>query len=254
MWNYWKKRKPYIRQKKHRGNDMCKKQVCYMLSLAIIFLILNAVGCGCKHNWEDATCTTPKKCTVCDETEGTELGHRWQEATCTESKLCTVCQMSEGEPLGHSEGEKCSRCGYVDTNLAIEKAKKTIHIYGIDLDMDSAGGVDTYITWENVSQKEIKYIVFSVQYYNRVKDVVKDEIDGATMKRLEQTGPIPYGKGNYEVYAYSNVYDTAESLYFTVAEYKNDKENGWDKIYYFRTRGNFSNCGKWKTSECLVNR
>ena len=39
----------------------------------------------CNHQWKDATCTAPKTCTVCGETEGEALGHSY------ENNVCTVC-------------------------------------------------------------------------------------------------------------------------------------------------------------------
>lgn len=57
----------------------------------------------CKHDFEDATCTTPRKCKSCSTTEGSPLGHSYGTliasvpATCSQSgKLahykCAVCQ------------------------------------------------------------------------------------------------------------------------------------------------------------------
>ncbi|MBQ9125355.1 MAG: hypothetical protein IJY13_01705, partial [Clostridia bacterium] len=95
------------------------------------------------HSWVDATCTTPKTCSVCGATEGTaldhsftnyvsnndatctadgtetakcdrcdvkdtrtdadsKLGHSWVDATCTTPKTCSVCGTTEGEALGHN--------------------------------------------------------------------------------------------------------------------------------------------------------
>ena len=58
-------------------------------------------GYTCPHSWLDATCTAPKTCTVCGETEGEALGHTEKtvpgyDATCTKSGLtdgviCSVC-------------------------------------------------------------------------------------------------------------------------------------------------------------------
>ena len=186
----------------------------------------------CSHKWQEATCIALKTCTICKATEGTYAGHSWIEATCTTPQTCSVCKATEGSELGHTNSEYCSRCEYVNKSMAIENAKKAIYVYGIDLDMDSAGGVDTYITWKNVSQKEIKYIHFYVQYYNRVKDVIKDDIDDSTTVILTATGPFPYGKGNYDVYSYSSD-GSAESLYFTIPSgYKNDEKNGWADRYW----------------------
>lgn len=38
-------------------------------------LLMGLYGCGCKHEWQDATCTEPKTCSKCGETEGEALGH-----------------------------------------------------------------------------------------------------------------------------------------------------------------------------------
>lgn len=54
-----------------------------------------------EHTWIDATCTAPRTCKECGETEGNALGHSWLEATCTDPKICTVCHKTEGSALGH---------------------------------------------------------------------------------------------------------------------------------------------------------
>ncbi len=88
----------------------------------------------------DATCTATgltagSKCSKCGEiltaqTEVPALGHNWEDATCTVAKKCSVCQVTEGKALGHTEevipavaptctatglteGKKCSVCGHV---------------------------------------------------------------------------------------------------------------------------------------------
>lgn len=216
------------------------------ISMFIILMCL-IVSCGGKSSNNCYECgeknsDTATFCSKCgtklssqnsteDDEEESVHKHSFGKADCTTPATCS-CGETQGEPLGHTSGEKCSRCGRIDASIAIQNAKNTLFIYGIDLEINSVGGVDTYITWKNLDSKEIKYIVFSVQYYNRVKDVLKNAIDNSTTTKLKQTGPIPYGKGNYEVYAHSNLYDTAESLYFTVEGYKHDKENGWADIYW----------------------
>ena len=65
-----------------------------------------------KHDWAEATCTEPKTCLSCGETEGEALGHTWKEATCIEPKTCSTCGKTEGEALGHEVvGGICERCG-----------------------------------------------------------------------------------------------------------------------------------------------
>ncbi len=53
------------------------------------------------HQWVNATCTAPKTCSVCGETKGDLSSHKWVKATCTEAKTCSVCGVTDGEPLGH---------------------------------------------------------------------------------------------------------------------------------------------------------
>ena len=83
---------------------------------------------------KDPTCTEPgediRTCPNCGETETREIGadsHTWTDATCTTPKTCTVCGKTEGEPLDHNFGEwsgtgeageqerTCSSCGETET-------------------------------------------------------------------------------------------------------------------------------------------
>lgn len=86
--------------------------------LLTMFLILCLSGCCISHEWKEATCTVPKTCTKCNETEGDVLGHSWVEATCTTPKTCSVCSETEGNVLEHTWMEAtctvpktCSLCG-----------------------------------------------------------------------------------------------------------------------------------------------
>ena len=95
------------------------KQLTLRISI-ITCMVLLLTGCGHEHQWTDATCTEPKTCSECGNTEGEPLGHDWVDATCTEPKTCKVCGATEGEPLGHvfedatcTEAKKCKRCGGV---------------------------------------------------------------------------------------------------------------------------------------------
>lgn len=92
-----------------------KKQLALLMFLT---LVLSLTACGHQHTWIDATCTEPKTCSECGETEGEPLGHTWIEATCTEPRTCSVCGVTEGAPLGHeaepascTEASVCAICG-----------------------------------------------------------------------------------------------------------------------------------------------
>ena len=89
----------------------------FFVIVLIVVLTLLLTSCGCEHEWYGATCSAPKSCSICGETEGDTLPHTWQDATCTEAKTCSVCKATEGEPLGHTwqdatctEAKTCTVC------------------------------------------------------------------------------------------------------------------------------------------------
>ena len=51
------------------------------------------------HTWADATCESPKTCSVCKATEGEALGHDYIDATTESPKTCKNCGATDGEPL-----------------------------------------------------------------------------------------------------------------------------------------------------------
>ena len=77
---------------------MKKKLTVLILALALLLVF---TGC-CSHEWNAATCETPKTCAKCSETEGEALGHSWADATCEAPKTCATCNKTEGAALGHS--------------------------------------------------------------------------------------------------------------------------------------------------------
>lgn len=52
-----------------------KKILALCLALT---MCISMIGCGCNHQWQEATCTTPKTCTKCAQTEGEAAGHNAQ--------------------------------------------------------------------------------------------------------------------------------------------------------------------------------
>ena len=49
-----------------------------------------------QHSWMDATCTSPRTCSVCGDTTGSKVGHQWVEATYNKPKTCEKCGATEG--------------------------------------------------------------------------------------------------------------------------------------------------------------
>lgn len=71
----------------------------YLVVMATVAM-LSLTACGsCDHTFSNATCTTPKTCTLCGATEGEVAEHTWVEATYSAPKTCSVCGATEGEKL-----------------------------------------------------------------------------------------------------------------------------------------------------------
>ena len=78
----------------------------------------------------------------------------------------------------------------------IEEAKKLIRVTKVAVSApDSAGGVELYFNYINNSDKVIKYVNFSVTFYNAVGDVVKGKYNQSTVNRCYDTGPFKKGEG-----------------------------------------------------------
>lgn len=89
--------------------------------LCVILMLLAMTGCGCKHEWAEATCTTPETCVKCGATQGEAKGHEWQEATCTKPETCAACGETQGEAKGHD-----AAWAVADTNII--KATRTMKL------------------------------------------------------------------------------------------------------------------------------
>lgn len=77
----------------------------------------NALG----HKYSSATCTAPAKCSRCGVTNGSALGHKYSSATCTAPAKCSRCGITTGSELGHNyEGGICSVCETIDEALYVE--------------------------------------------------------------------------------------------------------------------------------------
>lgn len=114
--------------------------------LLMLSLIMIMSGCCISHDWQEATCTEPRTCSKCGQTEGEALGHTWVEATCTEPKTCSVCGATEGEALGHmlteanyQEAAICEICGATEgepLQADFEMYGLTEHLVELDKEYD----------------------------------------------------------------------------------------------------------------------
>lgn len=78
----------------------------------------------------------------------------------------------------------------------IEEARKLIRVTKVAVSApDSAGGVELYFNYINNSDKVIKYVNFSVTFYNAVGDIVKGKYNQSTVNYCYDTGPFKKGEG-----------------------------------------------------------
>ena len=71
-----------------------------------------------KHDWLDATCSSPSTCKQCGETTGKKKDHTWNAATCLAPKTCKICGTTSGASLAHNysattctQPKTCKSCG-----------------------------------------------------------------------------------------------------------------------------------------------
>lgn len=86
-----------------RDSAVMKSKRIILLALSLAFC-LSVIGCGCDHVWIEATCTEPKTCEKCGETEGEALGHNfgeWQQTI--DALTATVSQERECDRCGQTE-------------------------------------------------------------------------------------------------------------------------------------------------------
>lgn len=101
------------------GKHNIKKPAIIIFAAGVIIIIIYLFYSSCiivPHKWTEATCTEPKTCERCGETEGTALGHTFSEYTVAKEPTCTE---------NGSKEAVCSVCGYKIT----EDIPKTEHTY-----------------------------------------------------------------------------------------------------------------------------
>ncbi len=88
-----------------------------------------------------------------------------------------------------------------DTNSAKQiDYDNLISVVGIVTSVpNSAGGVDINVRWDIISNKDIKYVTFTVAAYNAVDDTVYCEISGNNTANLKLTGPCQSGYSSYVI-------------------------------------------------------
>ena len=204
----------------------------YFLIPIFIFVFFFLAGCNkddftCMHCGETITEET-KYCPYCGEeilnssdNNIEQCSHNWISASCTSPKTCSLCGETEGKALGHTTTTGvCERCNERQGWTA-EEVQSLIKVYDVFVsNIDSADGVDMSIAWQNTSSKTIKYIYFTVEAYNAVDDKVYCEIRDYNVFIGSITGPLEPGYSNL-------IYDSYDDEYMI--------DGCWEDCYYNST-------------------
>jgi hypothetical protein len=104
-------------------------------------LILSLCACrGTKSNFQDNTSVHGNSSIVSQVEQPKVCEHSWSNATCISPKKCSICGKTEGTTIAHNYSSgKCTRCGQADPNA--EKIKKALkdserYVNYIDIEAD----------------------------------------------------------------------------------------------------------------------
>ena len=108
------------------------------------------------HDWIGATCTEPKTCDRCGETEGTALGHNWATEWSSNADshwhACTRCDAKDGEgahnpgaPATETTPQTCTDCGYViESATGHVCANHLTKVDRVEADCTNPGNIEHY--------------------------------------------------------------------------------------------------------------
>ncbi len=154
-----------IPQDKMDGDKMNFKK--FLASLLPVFLIFVFTACGCKHEWSEATCLSPKICNLCGVTEGKPIEHSYMDANCDNPKRCSFCDATEGKALGHDYvNGYCTKCYIKDPNYIDLNNFGFTNMYGMNVWLEVSGynfGDNTVIA--TLDRSELTFKVFYNQYF-----------------------------------------------------------------------------------------
>ncbi len=142
--------------------------MCGMLLMSSCDLLESLLGSdkedtaeACDHEWQDATCTTPKTCTKCSETEGEALKHAggevvWFKRVDTHYRGYSCCGLVVQDAEAHTKSDGvCMVCGFDPTisgSKVTVSADKTTATVAISVS-DNPGiiGLDLTVTFDTAA-------------------------------------------------------------------------------------------------------
>jgi len=134
---------------------------------------------------------------------GCVSGRAYNSIYCYSHKQAHKCSVSSCDNTKTSGSEYCSKhkCEeYGCKEIKSEKGRfcvehtidmrKFLRLDSFSFDLNSAGGIELTFAGNNISDKQIKYVRFTLELRNSVGDIIKDEIKDKSTIDLEIVGPI----------------------------------------------------------------
>lgn len=173
---------PYSSNNKIESNNTGEKPTIFPLALVLLISLIIFLFCFCTlNNCSDNNQTSSYK---------------------TESTSNSEADKERFDSLAAIDAAENKRLDSLKRAKRIDLLKNTIKIKKVYLSSpNSAGGVDAYLVWKNVSNKTIKYLSWRGYPLNAVGDPVSCEVRRTIEGGGKVTGPIKpgatYGYGTY---------------------------------------------------------
>lgn len=181
-----------------------KKYLSALVALAVLMGLL-LTGCECKHQWQDATCNTPKTCEKCGVTEGDVLTHMWADATTDAPKTCTLCGLTEGEKIVTDSRFTTSACkdliGTWEGIISLNGEEIDVPTFAgtLDLTYTLVFGNDGYYSQEIVLKDKPAFLK-KMQEHFAEEMYAQYEAQGLTREQADEKARLSLG---FDIMSYS---------------------------------------------------
>ena len=214
-----------------------------------------------EHEYQNATCTTPKMCVLCGTTEGTAPGHKNAAGTvftnaCTDTtadKYCTVCQTNVKIVHAYDVHDKCTACGKKREGWATPNGINThyaTNVSGNSPTIDGTIGVGEYGSRTRVTPLALsgnnanlasQYMDYYFAYDDEYIYIAIHEVGVSGMLRSNYTFNFGFDLNDVTNYFSFGGYQT----------YIRNNKDHWGTLLYYTSGSVCSNSGWLNTSDLI---
>lgn len=214
---------------------MKKKVIC---GISIFASCVMLTGCCISHEWKDATCTDPKTCIKCGETEGEVTEHTWAEATCSVPRTCSVCGETEGNALEHTlteanyqQASTCEVCGeIVGEPLQADFEKYDLAKYLMELDQE--------YDYKTLCNDDLAYATVGKAKFSNYRTFDSDETHPAKEGYEWKTVDITLSVGDENAYNYGISSSFRDEDYYDILKHDSTAQDDEAGMFHFTVNWN----------------